>query len=396
MKSICYCFPVMLFKMVENLLLSTMRPIFYLKSLFGASTVSLKSLKQSTFKSVYTGAWIVVYLIECVAFLRNIYVSMYSNTSNKNFILDYLTRFAGYIITFYMLFMSISDYKTFLSSALNIQTAIGILKSERIKITPIKRATLIIIILVILLKSLMIFYYGIFTWILSQNVEAVTSYVTALHFYGSQLLMIVVFATFKFKTNRIYESLNRANEALKLQCNCMMTVNENISQQNLEPNLKSAKSFVLTKKIRGAMNYIDGQIVNYCWPFLAWMVLAISLSSPVLIYQFLIEPYKIPTYKRSHIALSLLVMDLVLNPVHLLALIHLSEVCVEECHVTVETLFELATRRKGNKRRRYLKHQTLATIHRSSLTSCYFFDLDYSLGMDIVDTAVLVITTLNG
>lgn len=165
---------------------------------------------------------------------------MYSNTSNKNFILDYLTRFAGYIITLYMLFMSISDYKTFLSSALNIQTAIEILKTERIKITPIKRTTLIIIILVILLKSLMFFYYGIFTWILPQNVEVITSYVTALHFYGSQLLMIVVFATFKFKTNRIYESLNRANEALKLQCNCMMTVNENISQQNLEPNLKSA------------------------------------------------------------------------------------------------------------------------------------------------------------
>lgn len=166
MKSICYCIPVMLFKMVENLPMSTMRPIFYLKSLFGASTVSLKSLKQSTFKSAYTGAWIVVYLIECVAFLWNLYVSMYSNTSNKNFILDYLTRFAGYIITFYMLFMSISDYKTFLSSALNIQTAIEILKSERIKITPIKKAALIIVILVILLKSLMIFYYGIFTWIL--------------------------------------------------------------------------------------------------------------------------------------------------------------------------------------------------------------------------------------
>lgn len=76
--------------------------------------------------------------------------------------------------------------------------------------------------------------------------------------------MIVVFATFKFNTNRIYESLNRANEALKLQCNCTMTVNENISQQNLEPNLKSAKSFVFTKKIRGAMNYIDDRIVNYC------------------------------------------------------------------------------------------------------------------------------------
>lgn len=366
--------------MSESSLLVTMRPLFAVKSLFATSTVSLSSLKQSTFKTVYTSVWIVVYLIESVAFLRNVYASVYGNTLEKDNIMDYFAKLCNYVITFYMLFMSLSDYKTFVSSALNIQTATELLELKRIKIKPTNKVTFLVIALAIIWKSLMICCYSMFTWILSQNVEAITSYVTVLHFYGSQLLMIVAYATFKFKTNQIYESLNRAQEAIKLQYNCM-TVNENINLQNLESNSTLLQSFILTKKVRGAMCYIDGQILKLCWPFLAWLVLGVSVSMPVVIYQYLIAPYKTPNYDRSPISIVLFVMYIVY---------------VEECHVTVATLFELATRRKGDKRRRYLNHQTLATIHRSSLTSCYLFDLEYSLGMDIVDTAVLVITTLSG
>lgn len=381
--------------MSESSLLVTMRPLFAVKSLFATSTVSLSSLKQSTFKTVYTSVWIVVYLIESVAFLRNVYASVYGNTLEKDNIMDYFAKLCNYVITFYMLFMSLSDYKTFVSSALNIQTATELLELNRIKITPTNKVTFVVIALAIIWKSLMICCYSMFTWILSRNVEAITSYVTVLHFYGSQLLMIVAYATFKFKTNQIYESINRAQEAIKLQYNCM-TVNENINLQNFESNSTLLQSFILTKKVRGAMCYIDGQILKNCWPFLAWLVLGVSVSMPVVIYQYLIAPYETPNYDRSPISIVLFVMYIASNSVYCLALFYASEVYVEECHVTVATLFELATGRKGDKRRRYLNHQTLATIHRSSLTSCYLFDLEYSLSMDIVDTAVLVITTLNG
>lgn len=382
--------------MSESSLMATMRPLFAVKSLFAASTVSLNSLKQSTFKTVYTGAWIVVYLIEFLAFLKNVYVLVHASTLDKDNIMDIFAKLCNYVITLYMLFMSISDYKTLVSSALNVQTATELLELERIKITPTNKVKFVIITLAIILKSLMIFSYCMFTWILSQNIEAITSYVTVLHFYGSQLLMTVVFTTFKFKTNQIYESLNRAYyEGLKLQYN-FMTMNENINQRNIESHSNLLQSFILTKRVRGAMCYIDGQILKYCWPFLAWLMLGVSVSTPVVIYQYLIAPYKTPNYDRGQISIILFVMYIVSNSVYCLALFYSSEVYVEECHVTVATLFELATIRKGNKRRRYLKHQTLATIHRSSLTSCYVFDLDYSLCMDILDTAVLVITTLNG
>lgn len=380
--------------MSESSLLVTMRPLFAVKSLFATSTVSLSSLTQSTFKTVYTSVWIVVYLIESVAFLRNVYASVYGNTLEKDNIMDYFAKLCNYVITFYMLFMSLTDYKTFVSSALNIQTATELLELKGIKITPTSRVTFVVIALAIIWKSLMICCYSMFTWILSQNVEAITSYVTVLHFYGSQLLMTVAYATFKFKTNQIYESLNRAQEAIKLQYNCM-TFDENINLQNLESNSTLLQSFI-SKKVRGAMCYIDGQILKHCWPFLAWLVLGVSVSMPVVIYQYLIAPYKTPNYDRSPISIVLFVMYIASNSVFCLALFYSSEEYVEECHVTVATLFEIASRRKGDKRRRYLNHQTLATIHRSSLTSCYLFDLEYSLGMDIVDTAVLVVTTLNG
>lgn len=279
--------------MSESSLLATMRPLFAVKSLFAASTVSLNSLKQSTFKTVYTGAWIVVYLIEFLVFLKNVYVLVYASTLDKDNIMDIFAKLCNYVITFYMLFMSISDYKTLVSSALNIQTATELLELERIKITPTNKVKFVVITLAIVLKSLMIFSYCMFTWILSQNIEAITSYVTVLHFYGSQLLMTVVFLTFKFKTNQIYESLNRAYEALKLQYN-FMTVNENINQRNLESHSNLLQSFILTKRVRGAMCYIDGQILKYCWPFLAWLMLGVSVSTPVVIYQYLIAPYKTP------------------------------------------------------------------------------------------------------
>lgn len=382
--------------MSESSLLSAMRPLFAVKSLFGVSTVSFNSLQQSTFKTVYTGAWIVVYLIESVAFMKNVYVSVRHDTLDADKIMDYLAKQLNYVITFYMLFMSISDYRTFVSSALNIQTATELLESKKIEITPTNKVTFVIVVLAVIWKSLMILCYCMFTWILSQNVEAITSYVTVLHFYGSQLLMIVVFGTFKFKTNQIYKSLNRAQDTLQQRYPCMR-VNENVNLHNtFYAHSNLLQSFILTKKVRGAMCFINGQVLNHCWPFLAWMVFGVSVNVPVVIYQYLIAPYKTPNYDRNQISIILFVMYIVSNAVYCLALFYSSEVYVEECHATVDTFFELATRRKCNERRQCLKHQTLATIHRSSLISCYFFDLDYSLGMYMVDTAVLVIITLNG
>lgn len=84
------------------------------------------------------------------------------------------------------------------------------------------------------------------------------------------------------------------------------------------------------------------------------------------------------------------------NAVYLFAHIHISEEGLQRNLEAVEVYNVLAEATNNDRVRREVRQQMLAELHRSQLTSCRVFDLEYSLVQEISDTSLMVFSTMNG
>lgn len=377
-----------------------MGPLFYLQYFIGTLSVSLKTLQQNWCKMVYSLFWLAVYVFECLVYIQGVFNKGYIDNID---ITGFVQGILGYLIVHYVLLNSLFDHKTQISAALNIQAAQDKLLLENIKPITLNKTYKLLFIFIILASVLNISGIASLLWFDVLKPLTFTSYFTIVHFKVLEFTSTAVFIIFEHKINCLHQSMNKATE--KQICVRYSAERVNQNQRSALPRHVAApgtfdtnirQTLYLLREVRGTLCNNKSRIQKYFWPCVAWIFVKFSVDVPVQMTYVFGKNAELVNDNNVSMTQFFATIIWVSNAVYLFAHIHISEEGLRRNLEAVEEYNVLAEATNNDRVRREVKQQMLAELHRSQLTSCRVFDLEYSLVQEISDTSLMVFSTMNG
>lgn len=345
-----------------------MKPWFLWQTMLGVTTVSTKTTQQSKWKVIYSFIWLLIYVYDSIALMK-------LHATHGFHDISFLTlQSASYIITFDILLKSMLDYKTQLAAVLNLQEAQNLLESENIKIIPLTKVYILVSTTVLLWEVLSIVTVTILLWLNFINGTSITSFLTVFHSSAMFMTITTVFCSILNKVFIISRSIHQ---------NLIKGLFDKNSVDQLKIKIR------VIKEIKGSLNNVICAVQVYFWPSVTFILIRISISIPRFIY------YSGVGKSQGLTPYDLIVTSfLVSSALYCFSHIHLSELVFNMSDETVTDYGVLVINTSNDKIRNDIKHLMLAELHRKQLTYSPFYDLEYSLVNDILDTCVLVFTTM--
>lgn len=360
--------------------LGDINTLFTIQTLFGLSIVAVKSLKISWWKLCFTVSLMVVYLYEFVVYLV-------SETDLPYLQLNKFHGGVGYVVNLLLLTSVLLDHTTLITTALNLKAAEELLKREITSDFVVRGEAFFYAVL--FLKSSVSFIYACATWFFSLNRTAVTSYFTNFHGFEMYHVIGFLYLVLKSKVNCMYRELNKK---LKTRVENESTPSQQVTSARYSKRFDSENKTLLktSKNVRGSLSESEENLLRHFGVWLAYILSGIAIQTPNVLYLLIFE--SVWHGEAGVFRYTVAGIQNISNIVFVILLMKSSEDTVSQHSDSLVSLHLVRCRSKERFLRAKIKHQTLASLHRSALSCAVFFDLEYSFIQDMIDTSILVLS----
>lgn len=347
--------------------------LFVAQSFLGNFNVSLDSLTLSKFKVFVSICW--MFLYTCSGYKWFVIVQ----STDTTWTVQHYYELSDCIAVLYVLLSSIIDHKTQVSAWLNLQMAQEILKSKEVKIVSENNWSECLFAMNWIFKILFMVTYS-YVKLFTEKIHHSLHVILFLHTFSVQVT-----------TESVYFAQHRMSLHLSscVRKHLQMSENHRAHTSSLRRVLpvevtRSGLCESLRNEIFSVMRNNQMKIQNTFWPYMVWKLLKSATYFPIMLYYYwLWVTLRGETDPLSAMSIYMVFVETVIST---LMFVHLSEKGFEESHKTHKVL------QRNCKRKRT---QLLARIHCPRFVTCYLFDLEYSLLMELADTSFLVLTSLS-
>lgn len=362
-----------------------MNLVYFLESILGMNSVSLKDLKKKKLKQAYFSSICVFYLIEFCVFTYGLVLNGF-----KNILVSAHQCYGFFALTVSFAWAAYTE-KSKVAAELNLGALESLVNALNHKTEKtFSNSKLYICVFPIVFSTAGEIWVNMFYYKTLFHGQEYSKYITLLHYYLMQLVQCLGCYLLLEKLMRIQHSVNRsyvklARNFIEIEEKCVCPESEifyrSFSSYTWIKNLETLK------KTQGTLSFVENQINSFSWVYLNRFIIVAAAFIPLRICQVVLS-----TVQEES---SIVLMVPPLRPiVYILAIVWVAHRIQYENKSFHMKLIPIFFNLQNEGQRRNVKHQLLGKIHRTSPFHCFFFRVDFSLLMDIMDSSSMIIITL--
>lgn len=362
-----------------------MNLVYFLESILGMNSVSLKDLKKKKHKQAYFCSICVFYLIEFCVFTYGLVLNGF-----KNILVSVHQCYGFFALTVSFAWAAHTE-KSKVAAELNLGALESLVNALNHKTEKtFSKSKLYICVFPIVFSTAGEIWVNMFYYKTLFHGQEYSKYVTLLHYYLMQMVQCLGSYLLLEKLVQIQRSVNRNYAKLARH---LIEIEEKYEHPQSEKFYRSFSSYTLIKNLEAlkktqcTLSFVENQINSFSWVYLNRFIIVAAAFIPLRICEVVLSTDK----KQS----SIVLMIPPLRPiVYILAIVWIAHRIQYENTSFYMKLVPLFFNLQNEGQRRNVKHQLLGKIHRTSPFHCFFFQVDFALLMDIMDSSSMIIITL--
>lgn len=351
-----------------------LKTLFMVESVLGLNTVSLINLDRHIWRKIYSGSFFVIILFAVFN------IDYFTEKLHRNYVF-YVHESISRGVAAYAVILGVIDYKTKVTAVLNLAEIDNqLLAGNMSRTKPIYSLTVTLISLIFYVAH---FGENIYDTYKGEFKRRPFKHVNNFFFNGIKCCLLYGCVVFLAELSRVQQNINQELESLQSAVD-KLSMNREIERTIALEDMTSTRLKFL-KEVQGCLFHVEENIRSYYWVFVAWFAVVAAVLTPSIALE---------THARS--LLDILNYDFTISSYTVFIFIIIISYAnfQSKKESAVESLGALLLGHIQDEDITCTKHQLLALHHRRTTFDCLFFDVDFSLFVDILDTSILVISVL--
>lgn len=353
-----------------------LKTLFILESILGLTTVSHLNLDRKLWRKIYSGLFLVIIIFGVFD------IDYFTQTFHRNYVF-YVHELTSRGVAAYAIVLGAVHYKTKVTAVLNLAEIDNQLLTENLSQT--KNTYSLIVTLISLVFYVAHFGENIYHTYIGKMKRRPFKHINNVIFNGIKCCLLFGSAVFFAELSRVQQNINQELENLQSDVDKLSKICPRQSQRRFAWKDIASARLKFLKEVQGCLFHVEENVRCYYWVFVTWFTVVAAVLTPSIALE---------THVRS--LLDVLNYDFTISSYTAFIFIIIISYAnfQRKKESAVESLGSLLLGDLQDDEITSTKHQLLALHHRRTTFDCLFFDVDFSLFADILDTSILVISVL--